>query len=281
MRGLGYKPDHRDPRDQRFGSLVRATAAPPHSSSALKSYSGGVTDQEDSEGCVGWSLSGAIWTRWNYMAALQNLTYPVARPSAMLPWWMARQTWGMQNINDGTYIRDAVKCVVKLGICPERYWPSNQPSEYVDQDGDPVDEADGVPRYAMQPSVSAFQHAADQRFALGYYRVGDDISLRKLQVMQALSSGYPVVLGTQLSVGFLELGEHGPQAPPGPGDEIAGGHALQLTHYDELGVYGPNSWGTIWGNAGWFALSWEYVLWQQTQDLWAVDAALPKAWPAA
>lgn len=281
--GLGYRPSPHDPRDARFGSLMRAGAVPPRSD-GLRGFIGGLTDQEDAEGCVGWSLSGCLWTRWNYLSAMQGRVEPVVRPSAIFPWWTARQLIGNQNSNDGTYMRDAIKQTVKVGIPPESVWRSNPPSENVDQSGAPSD--DGVPRFAQQPSVSAFQHAADQRFPLGYSRVGVQTSERRGQFSQALSSFYPIQIGTQVTTAFLNLGPHAPLPPPSSTDEIAGGHALQVVCYDELGVYGPNTWqdeaqGILWGNDGWFALSWEYVLWQYTEDCWAIDAALPAAWPMA
>ncbi len=278
--GLGYRPSIHDPRDAKFGSLMRASTVPP-SSSALKSFIGGLTDQEDAEGCVGWSLSGCLWTRWNYLAAMQGKPTPVARPSAMLPWWLARKLNGDQGLNEGTYLRDSIKQTVKLGICPESHWPSNPPTELV-----PDVLGGTVPRFALQPSVDAFQHAADQRFPLGYSRVGDVLSERRGQFSQALSGGYPVQIGTQVTTAFLSLGPHDPLPPPSSTDEIAGGHALQVVCYDERGVYGPNTWqdeakGVFWGNDGWFALSWDYVLWQYTQDCWAIDAALPTNWSAS
>lgn len=274
VNGLGYKPDHNDPRDFKFGQLLRASAAPPPRSDALKSYAGDLSDQEDAEGCVGWSLSGALLARWNYLLALQNLPPMTVRPSAMWVWWLARKLEGTQGSNVGCYIRSATKQIAAMGVCSEAHWKSNPPTELVDP---------SHPRFALQPSVDAFQHAADQRFPVGYYRVGDLLVERKAQMQQAMSSGFPIVLGTQITTAFMALGQHAPLQPPTSTDQIAGGHALRCLYYDELGVYGPNTWqdkekGIYWGNDGWFALSWEYVLWQYTQDLWAVDAALPKVW---
>ncbi len=240
----------------------------------LKSYFGALRDQEDSEGCVGWSFSGAIWTRCNYLADLSNKPQLVVPPSAMFAWWNARKLTGDQNDNTGTYIRNAAKQVGALGICPESSWVSNPPTDVVG----------GVPRFALQPDVSAFQHAADQRAPLSYHRIGDLVSQRRAQISQALSGGFPVVLGTQVTTSFLALMQHSPLPVPGPDDPIAGGHALQVLYYDENGVYGPNTWqdvakGIFWGNDGWFALSWDYVNWQYTQDIWAIDCALPANWP--
>lgn len=276
LHGLGYKPSNHDPRDLSFGALMRAAPVPSRSD-GVREFVGELQDQEDAEGCVGWSGAGCLNTRWNYLAAAQNVAPLVDRPSAMLWWWLARQTEGNATQNVGVYLRDAIKQVAKVGICSESHCVSNPPSEIVD----------GVPRYARSPTVDAFQHANDQKvgdkFQMGYYRVGQILTERKGQFSQAMAGGFPVQIGTLVSADFLNLGPHDPLPVPDITGQMAGGHALQCTHFDERGVYGPNTWqdkakGILWGNDGWFALSWEYVLWNYTQDCWAFDAALPKGW---
>lgn len=271
MVGLGYHPDRFDSRDVSFGASY-AAAPPPTRSGDLQGYAA-VSDQEAGDGCVGWSIAGALWTRWSYLAVrapAQAGPVIVPKPSAMWIWWLARKLEGLQDWNSGCRIRDAIKQVAALGICDEPLHVSNPVTSFVEQE-----HAAPIERFALQPSVAAFQNAADRRSPIAYSRVGPLISQRRHEVSQSLTAGIPVVFGTQVTTAFMRLGPHAPALPPKPGEEIRGGHAMQATHYDERGVYGPGTWGPLWGNRGWFALSWEYVLDPRTQDLWAISSSLP------
>ena len=266
----GWKKDNADPRDKRLAALVGLPPPPPPSSDGLRAYVAALLDQRDGEGCVGWSTTQAIWTRWNMLEALAGRPQPVAQPSPLFTWFNARVATGDADQNDGTYIRDAVKQLIKIGIAPESAWPSTDPG------------AD----YANKPPQLVYQSAFDQLFPIGYYRISDDPAQRKLQVMQAIAAGYPVVFGTLVTNDFLQLGAHGPLPIPPEGSTFAGGHAMPILAYDQQGVMGPNSWqdkaeGILWGNDGWFYLSWDYLLWSETNDLWAIDVGpAPEGWGA-
>lgn len=266
-RGLGHIPGPRDLRDIPLSSLLGATAAPPPSSDVLRPHMVRLLDQGGMDGCCGWSFVNGVWARWNYLAALAGRA-PLAQPSPLFPWWLARKMDGNQSANMGTYVRNVFRQVRALGIASETAWPSIQAALYNHADGG------DQPGYATQPDQLALTNAYDQRFPLAYYAIDGEPD-RKLAFQQALSRGYPVQFGTPVTKRFVGLTAHDPQLPPRPGDEIAGGHSMTALYYDELGVYGPNNWGDYWGNAGWFALAWEYVVWPSTSDCWAIDCGLP------
>lgn len=266
QRRLGWKKEHADPRDKRLAALLGLPPPPPSSSTGCSAYVAKLLDQGGREGCVGWSLAQAIWTRWNMLAALANAPGPLAQPSPLWLWNMARVRTGNADQNDGTFIRDAIKQAIAVGVPPESAFPAND---------DSID-------YLVKPSEAAARLAYDQRFPLGYYRIDDDPAKRKIQIQQAISAGYPVVFGTLVTNGFLQLMSHGPIQVPARFDDVAGGHAMAAMAYDQNGVKGPNSWqdvdkGIFWGNDGWFYFSWDYLLWEQTNDLWAIDVGLPAA----
>jgi hypothetical protein len=60
---------------------------------------------------------------------------------------------------------------------------------------------------------------------------------------------------------------------PPIGLQIAGGHAMAWGGYDANGVDTLNSWGEEYGDKGWLRMSWDYVTWQRTSDLWIVERA--------
>lgn len=265
-RGLGHKPGHYDPRDQLLGQLLGkagALAEPPARNDGLRAYRAPLLDQQDAEGCVGYSLVSAVTARWNLLSALVGRTVPLEPPSPLWAWWLARRSEGTEAWNVGCYIRDAKRMVAKMGLAPEYAFPSHYPGA----------------RFNVRPDQSAVTAAFDQRFPFAYYRIDTGGADKVRGFKQALSSGFPVVFGTVISPGFINDGR-GMQQPPRGTDPIAGGHALTALWYDELGVYGPNSWGIEWGESGIFALSWDYIRASYTTDCWAVDCGLPSAsWP--
>lgn len=251
-------------------ALIGLGTPPPERSDGISAYVLALLDQSRREGCVGWSLAQALWTRWSSLAALAGRPVPVL-PSPLFIWNVARMRTGNADQNDGTYIRDAIKQLVTLGVPPDSAFPADDP------------DAD----FMKRPDMAVAQQSFDQRFPLGYYRIADDPVNRKLQIKQAIAAGYVVEFGTLVENSFLNLGKHSAIPRPTTLDNIAGGHALPVMAYDENGVIGPNSWqnkdeGLLWGNDGWFYMSWDYMLWDETNDLWAIDPGLPsESWPVS
>jgi hypothetical protein len=269
-RGLGHIPSPFDARDVPLSALLGASVSPP-SSDLLRPHVVGLLVQGGTEGCCGWSFVDGLWARWNYLASLEGRPR-LAQPSPLFPWWLARQVDGNQRLNLGTYVRNVYRQVRAFGIAPERDWPSTQAAQLGVPDGV------NAPGFATQPDQLALTSAYDQRFPLAYYRIPDND--RQAGFQRALSQGYPVQFGTPVSRAFLALREHEPVKPPDRGVAMAGGHSMTAIWYDERGVYGPNNWDDLWGNAGWFALSWDYVDWIGTSDCWVIDCGLPPAsWP--
>jgi len=249
--GLGYLPDPEDRRDLKLNDAPLALAADqaPDFFDALVPHVRGLLYQDGSQGCTGFSAAQAFRTRSSYLGRGAIL------PSALLLWYMGRKTHGEENRNSGTYLRAVLKEAHALGLVPELKWPSDDAA--FDFMKDP----------ARDPRV--LRCAYDAR-GFGYYRCAGLAMYRKAEFKRALASGCPVIFGTDVSFDFTRLKNHDPIPPPIDKD-IAGGHAMCAVAYDERGIIGPQTWGPDWGNDGWFHLSWEYVMWGQTRDCWAIS----------
>jgi hypothetical protein len=87
----------------------------------------------------------------------------------------------------------------------------------------------------------------------------DPIAISPGQVMYALASGFPVVVGIQISLAWQTLTE---DTLPPPGGPTVGGHAVALVGYRQTdsGVefLMRNSWGESWGADGyaWMPAAW-------------------------
>jgi hypothetical protein len=47
--------------------------------------------------------------------------------------------------------------------------------------------------------------------------------------------------------------------PLRPPAKVISGHFIDATQFDDLNIYGPNSWSTEWGNSGWYQMQENYM----------------------
>lgn len=245
MRGLGYRRDPPDDRDERYS--LSATP-PPAQDSHLVKIVPEILDQDGMEGCVGYALAQAACVLLGAEGHVPEL------PSPGFIWYNSRKTHFEEKLNVGTYIRSGIKTFNTLGVCADRYWPSNE-----------------LPwNYWKRPSAVAYQKAYDARFAARYQRINGvgDIAL---QAMAAINAGHPIVFGASVTEDFVHLQGRQVMHPPTATDKIAGGHAMCAVAYNEAGIWGPNSWGVLWGDQGWFHFSWDYFRSTFVHDIWALS----------
>jgi C1A family cysteine protease len=91
-------------------------------------------------------------------------------------------------------------------------------------------------------------------------------------VIDALRANYPVVYATEVGDNWLSYhsGEV-LQSPP----VAQGGHATHLVGWDESrGVFmGENSWGTRWGDDGYYLLAPEVIADPCSRDFWVITGS--------
>jgi C1A family cysteine protease len=241
-------PDHRDYPYAPPASLVRNLPqrvdlrprfSPPY-------------DQGQLESCTANALAAAI----QYARRIEALG-PDFLPSRLFIYFNARSRRGCERCDSGAQIRDAVKSVATLGVCPEGLWPYR------------------VPRFEVMPASRCF-HAAAQHRAVSYYRLRRGLHLASLRA--CLASGHPFVFGMAVYESFetVEVARTGTARLPRRGERHVGrGHAVLAVGYD-----GPakrfivrNSWGVRWGQHGYFTLPDAYIAEPDlTDDFWTLRA---------
>lgn len=251
----GYLQDPHDPRDRNFEQVlgVKASAKPPAKCSLLFEHYDKMLVQS-AESCVGFSIAEALYAIWK----LKNPNKQPQLASPLFIWWNSRKTHGAEHIDSGTYIRQAIRQLSKVGFCQDRVYPGTDGNDLHDFD--------------QQPPRLAFRQAFDQRLTSAeYYRITSENDARILSWKQALAAGNPIVFGVPVSNAFLEWkGGREPAPMPVSDADVVGGHAMCALGYDELGVCGPQTWGSEWGRAGWFYLSWDYIT-QWMMDAWVLQ----------
>lgn len=255
VRGMGYLPDppkaEGESPDWKADMLLSAAPVPEtHSNSSLILS---VLDQGGYPSCVGNAVAQGIRAEM----VRRGVQDPVLG-SRMWLWALSRLTHGALSEWGGTYIRNCCGVAAGIGLPPETSWP--------------YDDADvrGRPRWQRRPGTEVFRLAHDQRSPLGYYRIDSDGDQRILDIKRASSAGHTIAFGTQVAQSFLDLDSFDVVGPPKVGEPIAGGHAMLIIGYDKLGAIVVNSWGTGFGLGGMCRLSWDYILWAFTNDMWVI-----------
>lgn len=282
--GLGYKPSPPDTRDYDAAPfLLKAAPAPPER--VARSKFTRTLNQGRLGSCTTNAAAQAVraqmviqlvtaWTAqgMSFEAALSRAQMEVEFLARLFPYYFARSITHDQGEDTGTFIRFVFQVLNKFGFPYESKYP------YSD-DTDPK-----TGKFARMPDSNAIRLAFDQRLkaeAAGvnpvkYSRILSTGYDRVMDVQRAIAANKLVVFGTPVTNKFASDGSANggkPIDPPTNMKDIAGGHAMVWGGYSPSGVDTLNSWGDGYGDLGWFMMSWDYVAWSETHDLWIVDHA--------
>ncbi|MEK6406390.1 MAG: C1 family peptidase [Acidobacteriota bacterium] len=248
---FGWVPDLPDSRDLTYSApLVNLKALPPKFD--LRKALPPVYDQ----GQLGSCTANAIGTAFQFGQQKQKLKDFV--PSRLFIYYNERDMEGTIGQDSGAYIRDGIKSVHKLGVCPETKWPYD-PSPFPPN-----------PRLTLKPTQACYteakKHTAEQ-----YARVPRTLN----QMKGCLASGYPFVYGFTVYESFdsATVANTGVVPMPKAGEEVLGGHAVLAVGYDETTqrFIVRNSWGTGWGMKGNFTMPYSYLLdGNLSDDFWTI-----------
>lgn len=163
-------------------------------------------------------------------------------PSRLALYWWNRLQDGTTGSDDGSSLTNAMRTLVKYGVPHESLWP------YTDQGN----------QFAVKPAKAVWSD--------GYWH-----SIAKsLQVNQSitdmkscLAQGYPFIFGFTVYESFesQEVANSGIMPMPGFREQVVGGHAVMAVGYDDATqmVKVRNSWGTNWGQNGYFFMPYQYI----------------------
>lgn len=121
--------------------------------------------------------------------------------------------------------------------------------------------------YTTQPTDAERANAANYKLSGFQDLTSGDV---QANVENAISSGLPVVIGMQVRSSFEDLNSSNYNYDPSPSEGVLGGHEITIVGYDSNGVTVENSWGTSWGNNGYFTMPWSVVLGSDVMELHSV-----------
>lgn len=194
-------------------------------------------DQGQQGSCVAWTVAYALRS---YQAHIREQSPIVIAPGAIDSARVFSPAFVYNQINNGrnggTYFGDALNLLQDVGAVP------------LSQMGyDPMD-------FTSQPDSAALANAANYRL-LSWKRVDyHDI----LEVKSQVNAGYPVMIGANVDDGFMHGGKDFVwRAASG---QPRGAHAMLVVGYDDdrHAMRVINSWGTSWGDGGYYWLDYDF-----------------------
>ena len=206
-----------------------------------------MVDQGDLGSCTANAIANAH--RFDQMKEASKANF---LPSRLFIYYNERSMEGTVNSDAGAQIRDGVKSIAQLGVCPETEWPYD------------------ITKFAKKPLAKAYKDALKNQ-ALTYQRVVQDLT----QLKGCLASGYPFVFGFTVYESFesAQVAKDGLMPLPQAKEKCLGGHAVLAVGYDDATqrVTVMNSWNTTWGDKGFFYMPYAYITSAKlASDFWTI-----------
>jgi len=247
IKRYGWVPDLPDHRDHLYAAAPRFLVGLP-ASVDLRPQCPPVYDQGDLQSCT----ANAIAAAFQFDLMKQKIADFV--PSRLFIYYNERVMESSVGADNGAQIRDGVKSVASIGVCPEDPdWPYD------------------VARFAAKPPDPPCYADAAKNKIVSYQRLAQSLN----QMKGCLASSYPFVFGYSVYESFEteEVAKTGHAPMPSPAEAAIGGHAVMAVGYDDAKQWFiiRNSWGTAWGMAGYFTLPYAYLIdGSLSDDFWTI-----------
>lgn len=245
----GWRPDTPDLNDR---LMVRAPlhATPTKVDLRQSGFLPAVWDQGELGSCT----AHAIGAAFAYDLAKQGK--PVIMPSRLFIYYGERVLEHTVQSDAGAMIRDGMKVIARLGVPAEALCPYD------------------VSAFRSMPTPVAYADAATRQ-CLTYTRLPG--TLRSIQ--DSLARGFPVVCGFSVYESFEsdQAAKTGVVPVPKQGERALGGHAVAIVGYTKRStttadLLWRNSWGTAWGDAGYFTTPSKFLSACGVSDCWTCEA---------
>lgn len=268
----GHLPDPLDDtarsRYWNFSTQLRPHLTPGAGDVDLRPYASPRHDQGRTGSCVAQSVVKALENlerqeicRSRGLAPSQLRADMHTNLSVLALYYLCREQMQPQRVQDdsGTHLFLACDCLRRFGVCTEAEWPFD-PSKLFDA-----------------PSIMAMREAYVHKLS-AYYRITEDGADRVQRVLEALRANHPVVYGTEVGDNWMTYQAGAVLQRP---TTSLGGHATHLVGWDEgRGVFiGENSWGTAWGDDGYYLMAPEVIADPCSRDFWVITGGWEAAHP--
>lgn len=244
----GWLPDLPDHRDFLYSAVAPFRAVLPQKVDLRRKCSA-IENQGNLGSCTANALVGAL----EFLEIKDGAKF--VDLSRLFVYYNERVIEGTVNQDSGAYIRDGIKSLAKLGVCPEQEWPYR------------------ISDFTKKPTAKCYKDAIRHRIT-SYHRITTIDEMRN-----CLADGFPFVFGFTVYTAFESqaVAKSGVVTMPGPKERVLGGHAVVAVGYDDgqKRFWVRNSWDTDWGQNGYFTMPYDYLDPQSNlaDDFWTIRTA--------
>jgi C1A family cysteine protease len=241
----GWVPDIPDFRDNLYSVPLQQKKLP--LSIDLRSQCSPVETQGELGSCTANALAGAL-----EFLILKNKK-SLVNMSRLFIYYNERELEDSIDYDSGASLRDGIKTLTSQGCCSETLWPYNTSA------------------FSTAPYSTCYTEALKYTIT-EYTRLNTTYDMRS-----CLSSGFPFVFGFSVYSSFEseEVAKTGVVHTPSRMESLLGGHAVMAVGYDDKfsRFIARNSWGTNWGQNGYFTIPYSYLADRNlSDDFWAIKA---------
>jgi C1A family cysteine protease len=246
-KSYGWVPDLPDKRDIMYKTVRRVPAKLPKSVD-LRKLCSTVEDQGNLGSCTANALAGAL----EFLEKKDQVSFEDL--SRLFIYYNERAIEHSVNSDSGAMIRDGIKTLKKLGVCGEEIWPYN------------------VSKFTIKPNTACYKDALNHQIQ-AYQRLQTVNEMRS-----CLATGFPFVFGFTVYESFesAAVAKTGTVNIPKKNETVLGGHAVLAVGYNDLKkrFIVRNSWGTDWGQKGYFTMPYDYLADRKlSDDIWTIQRA--------
>ncbi|MDE3058467.1 MAG: C1 family peptidase [Bacteroidota bacterium] len=240
----GWLPDLPDRRDFLFEQIRPVIPALPPTVD-LRSTCSPIENQGLLGSCTANALAGAL----EFLERKDGVHF--ADLSRLFIYYNERVIEHTVHYDSGAQLRDGIKTLTKLGVCPEKEWSYN------------------IAKFSVKPTAKCYKDALQHKIT-SYHRI---LTLEDMRM--CLADGFPFVFGFTVYESFesQNVARTGIVAMPKPDERAIGGHAVIAVGYDntQQRFIVRNSWGKGWGQGGYFTIPYRYLSDRNlSDDFWTI-----------
>ena len=237
-----WKPDIPDQRDYKYKKVKVALPTKVD----LRTQCSPVEDQGQLGSCTANALVGAL----EFLELKNKVSF--SDLSRLFVYYNERLIENTVNSDSGAMIRDGIKTLASQGVCSEPEWP------YV------------ITKFKSKPTSKCYTDALGHKISL-YQRLNTLSDMKN-----CLAAGVPFVFGFTVYDSFESstVAKTGVVNLPAKTEKVLGGHAVCAVGYDDSTnrFIVRNSWGTSWGQKGYFTIPYDYLANRNlSDDFWQIQ----------
>lgn len=255
---FGWTRDGHDYQDLLYSAPLAVLKALP-ANVDLRSQLPPVFDQGRIGSCSANAIAAAVSFQKRNAGAMADFM-----PARLFIYYNQRAIERTTEVDTGGQIRNGLKSISQMGVCPESMWP---------YDDTPADEVTRqFPGYApagIEPPEECYKVAINHA-SISYLRITRSLS----QMRACLAEGHPFIFGFEVYQSMYDAGRPRRVVPlPSEGERRRGSHVAMVVGYNDVRqrFLVRNSWGPDVHNRGHFLLPYSYLLDKNlSDDFWTV-----------